>query len=287
MKTLHFSLLVLGLAPAWAFAQPPRCADGSCPLVATSRIEWRQRDDVPGEIYLFVDGFQVGGYRPERGEWRDFDGQTWSSPRALCLPADSARPFSGIEQTSAAGAVRNYGLELDKLSGREGGGYSLCGRSVSRNEALQALAGPGAFHDDSDLLRVTVIGEAQTRATVLEDLDRHEALQTWTGRALVSGLSPGNPRVRDAGFVTAGAPTIYIQAPGGQVLHRQDGYRGPESLAEALQLAERRRKDPNYDPAKDPDLNRLRTDNSLKIKSWHLYLVAGVLLAYLLRRKAS
>lgn len=257
------------------------CPDGRCAVAPSPTVEWRRRSDAPGEAYLFIDGVQAGGYNRARDEWRDFDGRAWSAPRPLFAAPD----FRGVEVTSASGPVRNYGLELDKLPTHDGR-YSLCGRTVTRSEALQALAVGEPFRDDSQLLRVTIIGTPAQRQLVLDDFDRDSALRAWKSRALVSALTPDNPRIRDAGFKTDGTPTIYVQAPSGQVLHRQDEYRGSEPLAEALEIADRRRKDPNYDPSKDPDLNRRTSDNSIRVRTWHLYLGAGLLLALLLRRKA-
>src|SRR5262245_41607072 len=89
-------------------AQPPRCEDGRCEWPRSGRSEWRQRDDVPGEAYLFIDGVQVGGYQRDRDEWRDFDGRVWSAPRALFTPR-AAEPFAGVEERATTGAVRNFG----------------------------------------------------------------------------------------------------------------------------------------------------------------------------------
>ena len=86
-----------------------------------------------------------------------------------------------------------------------------------------------------------------------------------------------------AGFVTTGKPTIYVQAPDGKVLHRQDDYQGgaPE-LAEAI-----RRIDPNYDPKKDFDLRKLlRIPNPLSkvpVAAW--LLAAGLLYGFFAKGK--
>jgi hypothetical protein len=61
----------------------------------------------------------------------------------------------------------------------------------------------------------------------------------------VQDYAPGNWAVKD-GFFTEGKPTIYLQAPNGKVLHRQDDYSdGAAGLATALRKA-----DPNYSPLK-------------------------------------
>jgi len=92
---------------------------------------------------------------------------------------------------------------------------------------------------------------------------------------------PDHWAVARSGFKVDGQPTIYLQAPDGTVLHRQDDYHdGPEALAQAL-----RRTDPHYDPRKDPDLRQRLLPNfrlpSVPVPVW--FLAAGVL--YLLFRR--
>jgi hypothetical protein len=286
MKTFYLVLTVVALANTRVPAQAPPCSGGRCEPRNFSRLEWKQRDDAPGEAYLFIDGVQAGGYHRQRDEWRDYDAGIWSAPRSLgsCWPRDFS--FRGVEQATPAGHIRNFGLELQKIQENRDDGYTLGSRPVTAAEAVRCLGGE-AFHDDSQLLRLTIIGTPAQRQKVIEDLDRHEALQPWKDRTMVCALAPDSPRIRDAGFASAGVPTIYIQTPEGRVLHRQDEYRGAVPLAEVLQIAERRRKDPNYDPGKDPDLNRLRADSFIHFKTWHLYLGAGILLALLFRRKVT
>ena len=63
--------------------------------------------------------------------------------------------------------------------------------------------------------------------------------------------APNNWAVKD-GFFTEGKPTIYLQAPNGKVLHRQDDYSdGASVLATALRKA-----DPNYSPTEDRDARK-------------------------------
>src|SRR5205823_13551401 len=81
------------------------------------------------------------------------------------------------------------------------------------------------------------------------DVTQAPALAEWKDRLVVQAFAPDHWAVARAGFVTSGKPTVYLQTPSGQVLHRQDDYDdGPEGLARAI-----RRADPAYDAKKDPD----------------------------------
>jgi hypothetical protein len=131
--------------------------------------------------------------------------------------------------------------------------------------------------DDAKRLRLTVIGSEPARKQVLQDLASHPALAGLADRLVVQGYDPTAWAVKDYGFVTTGSPTICLQAPDGTVLHRQDTYRGPERLAEAI-----RRADPSYDPKRDPDLNRPTSPLNLPQLPPLALIAAGLLGAYLL-----
>src|SRR5205823_4837668 len=124
---------------------------------------------------------------------------------------------------------------------------SLSGVPVNAAKAREAFS---ALTDDSQLLRLTVIGPASDRQTVIDDVEHHPSLASVHDRLRVQAYDPDHWAVAGAGFVRSGRPTIYLQAPDGKVLHRQDEYRGPDQLAEAI-----RRADPDYHPERDPDLN--------------------------------
>ncbi|HLW66153.1 MAG TPA: hypothetical protein VKS79_12650 [Gemmataceae bacterium] len=230
------------LAAVLAAAQ---CPGGSCPLPARTvtpvRIEWRSRDDEPQQTYLFLDGRQAGGYDVERDEWRSFDADKndWSEPQAL---------FPRRCVGAAGEVVANFGIMQTKLNG-SASHHSINGRSVTEEDALAALQ--GKLTDDSQKLRLTIIGPDDKRRAVLADWNANPSLRALKDKVLVQGYDPGHWAVANSGFRTSGQPTIYLQAPDGKVLHRQDEYRGPDKLAEAIRKA-----DPNYQPNNDPDLNK-------------------------------
>jgi len=230
------------LAAVLAAAQ---CAGGSSPLPARSfslvGLEWRFRDDEPQRAYLFLDGRQAGGYDVEHDQWRSFEPEknVWGEPQALfpcrCLG-------------TATEVVSNFGIMQAKLNGAISH-HSINGRIVSEQDAFAALQ--GKLNDDSQKLRLTIIGPEDKRRAVLADLATNAGLYLLKDKMLVQSYDPSHWTVVNAGFRATGQPTIYLQAPDGKVLHRQDEYRGPDKLAEAIRKA-----DPNYQPDKDPDLNK-------------------------------
>jgi hypothetical protein len=229
------------LAAVLAAAQ---CPGGSCPLPARNvtpvRLEWRFHDEEPQRAYLYLDGLQAGGYDVERDQWRHFDADknVWGDPQALfprrCVGAAAEVPNFGVMQTKLNGSTSHH---------------SINGRSVTEEDALAALQ--GKLTDDSQKLRLTIIGPQEKRQVVLADWNASPSLAALKDKVLVQGYDPTHWAVANAGFRTTGQPNIYLQAPDGKVLHRQDDYRGPDKLAEAIRKA-----DPNYQPNNDPDLNK-------------------------------
>jgi hypothetical protein len=238
------------------------CPGGAC---RPSPIEWRTRADEPNRAYLFVEGRQRGGYDGERDEWRDFNPDTgaWGDARPL-FPNCAGR----------RGGPADFGVMRDRLAAEER--FSLNGVPVKPEQARLALAG---LIDDSQWLRLTIIGSAAERQVVLNDLQSHPTLAELRGRLLVQAYEPDHWAVAAAGFVRTGKPTIYLQAPDGRVLHRQDEYRGPERLAATL-----RRADPDYHPERDPDLDQLPVLSRLtRLPSW-AWALAAILSLFLISR---
>lgn len=146
----------------------------------------------------------------------------------------------------------NFGIDLDKLRAEtRDASYTIKGQPVTRAEMVLALT-QGGLADDTHKLRVTVIGGESDRKAVVNDLAASTELAPYRDAMLVQAYAPDHWAVRDAGFVTTGKPTIYLQRSDGKVLHRQDSYSGGAAqLAEAI-----RRVRPDYDPKKDPDARK-------------------------------
>jgi hypothetical protein len=165
----------------------------------------------------------------------------------------------------------NYGINTDKLSKDE------CYR-VNGNKVTDKPLAP-AVPDDSGKLHLTIIGSEAERRRVLEDLATAPELAEFRDRFHVQDYPPDHWAVCLCGFHCHGHPTIYLQLASGKVLHRQDDYDGPASLAKAL-----RRAASDYDAKKDPDLRNTVFDvHNIPPAAW--LLLGGFGLAFLLSKK--
>jgi hypothetical protein len=216
---------------------------------------WPTRD---GHWGLFKGDDQVGWLNAEDGRYFPrLAGGGWGG---ACEPP-VLRP-----EGKAVGGKPVFGVDPSRIRRDR---TSINGRSVTTQEAIKALE--ANLPDDARHLRVTVIGPDDSRKAVLGDLQTHPSLAAWKGQLVVQEYGPEDWAVKGAGFHAGGTPTIYVQSPGGTVLHRQDGYGGPDELAAAL-----RKLDPNYDAKKDPDRRRILPTLGLNINvPWSVYAVAG------------
>ena len=177
-------------------------------------------------------------------------------PVTLTLRRDEAQPARDTHETTGKAQILsereplNYGIDVDELRKHSRENFTLDGTPLSRTEALAILN--QTLQDDSDTLRLTIIGSEEARRRVREDLAG--PLADEAREFLIQDYPPDHWAVKDAGFHREGNPTIYIQKPDGTVLHRQDDYNGPDEFRAVLEKL--RRPDPNYDPRKDPDLRR-------------------------------
>lgn len=273
MRFCAFSLPVL----VWMFGflgdTRGACGPGGCgryEVIASE--EWRPYAGEPGRFAHYLGGVQVGGYDANLKIYRAYDvtTDTWGPPQRLsskkhscacvagCYCGDEC-PCSGgkrctddctcVARNGAEQAIPNYGVDLSRLSGKHEEVVTLNGHKIPKHRAHEILS--GQLQDDSGKLRLTAIGGPE-RKQLLDDLEK-PPLNEWKDRLLVQSYPLDHWAVTRAGFFTGGRPTIYLQAPDGKVLHRQDDYAdGANGLAEAI-----RRADPAYDPKKDPDLRKL------------------------------
>jgi hypothetical protein len=147
--------------------------------------------------------------------------------------------------------VRNFGIMRDQLA--EGPEKITCNREEITKADAKKLLETGSLTDDSGKLRLTLIGPADLRQKVLDDL--RGPLAPHAKDLLVQSYPADHWSVARAGFQTSGSPTIYLQEASGKVLHRQDDYAdGPDGLKKAIESV--RRPDPSYDRAQDPDRRR-------------------------------
>lgn len=165
-------------------------------------------------------------------------------------PPGASKPEGQLPVVEQDG-VQNFGIDRSRLNG-SAERIMLDGREITPSEAARILQA-GSLADDSGKLRLTVIGTEADRRRVLDDLKG--PLADIAAQCLVQDYPPDHWAVAGAGFYTAGKPTIYVQAPDGKVLHRQDDYAdGAEGFRQAFERL--RKPDPNYRPDKDRDLRR-------------------------------
>jgi hypothetical protein len=238
---------MLSLVLLAALAQPP----GDVPY------RWVQSDADPGRLHLYRGDVQVGGYDLGEHYYRPYDGKTWGARTEPPLPP----PCFGV------------------ASGKIGTGptYRLNGEPIAPRAAYEAVE--KGLDDDGKKLRVSIIGPAAVREKARAELVKHEDFAALRPQVAIRDFAPNHWAMK-AGFVTNGQPTIYCQAPDGQVLHRQDDFTGG---ADALVAALRRARD-GYDPRRDPDL-RSRLAYLPRYASFAALAGAGVLAGVALRRR--
>jgi hypothetical protein len=149
--------------------------------------------------------------------------------------------------TLDAGEV-NFGIDVRELAKHPTESCSINGNEVPRIEAVQALAATASgLRDDRKFLRLTVTGTPDFRRAVAEGLARPDA-ESVRERLLVQSYTPDAWAVKDAGFKPGNQ--IYLQAPDGTVLHRQEDFAGGvAALVETIRKA-----DASYRSERDPDL---------------------------------
>jgi hypothetical protein len=127
------------------------------------------------------------------------------------------------------------------------------GCPLSREKAFNALA--NGVPDDTDFLRVTWVGPADTAAKLRSDLAG--PLSEWGGKiCFQTYASADDPMLKDTatGQPLGAVAGLLVQAPSGLPLWYAADYKGAPDLAHGLQVADARRKDPKWDPAKWPAL---------------------------------
>lgn len=260
------------------------CDGQQCRVV---RYQWVEFTADRRKHVLLRENITVGGWDYDACHWLDCIRGVWDTKNPKSVPpftvpgiesntsAPAAGGFIGRVEQTADGPCLNSGVE-EKFISRDRPRYTRCGKEVCREESIQSLMRKSdEIADDSDLDRLTVIGPLAERKRVLADLNAAPELAEFKGKLLVMSYDPANWAVANCGFFTGGRPTIYLQAPDGTVKHRQDSYeQGAAGLAEAL-----RRRNPNYDPANDPDLLKSTPlmIGGMKVSTKPILIGAGIL----------
>lgn len=235
MRLLIIAALAVALGPVIAAAQ---WGLGGCgpvgPVVFAQEpaaYRWYTLPDHPGRCYLFHGKQQVGEYDHVHHVYRpllDYQKEVWGG---VCEPPIPP-PLFGV-QASKVGT---------------GPAYAIDGKPVTRAEAIQAAA--EGIPDDKDKLRATVIAKGDQGKKVADDVKKE--LGPAAKDFIVRAYPPDHFALKAQGFKTD-ADGVYVQAPDGKVLHRQDDLDGgAPAVAESLLRAKK-----DYDLKRDPDLRKL------------------------------
>lgn len=147
-------------------------------------------------------------------------------------------PISG-PKIPAGVQAKNFGVAHDKIpKARE-----WYGGTVSPTKVIGAGDAPERVH-------VTAIGPGASAAleSWRKDPEFRRIESAWGDRLAVQAFDdPANPLVADVGLPAGGSPDIVVQLGSGRVVYRAASDPGPGVI-----VGEIRKRDPAYDPAKDP-----------------------------------
>lgn len=215
-------------------------------------FSWVPTDD-PRQVALYHNSVQVGVYKVPERVYLEMDAKGDFKQSTLPTPIpDKYLDLFPIKK------IANYGIDLSEMRGRPESYYHN-GRSITKESAL-LLMGTQGIPDDSEFIRITVIGPDSIRKRVRDDLYNDPALSDFRAITVVQDYPKDHWAVNGVGFELTTEVAIYVQSPDGTVIHRQDDYAdGAIGLATAL-----RKVDSNRRKGGDPDL-RATLEGSLLV----------------------
>lgn len=241
MRYLLASLVALVASCGTAIGQ---CGPGGCsvPLVragndAASQVhyEWRRHND--DQDLLYANGVCLGGWDYETSTFTEWLGQRWGRVGLRCPIAPPTRVVAQLPT----------GVDESKLLGGEKA--TRRGVAISIEDARHVIEGGvdvSQLKDDSHLQRITIISKDDAkRAAARKEIEASDVLRGARPKLVVWDASSDDWSVKDSGFKCDG-DCIYLQAPDGRVLMRQDSL-DVKGVVDAL----RKRRD-DYDPKRDP-----------------------------------
>jgi hypothetical protein len=215
-------------------------------------FSWVPTDD-SRQVALYKDSVQVGVYKVPERVYLEMDSK--GNFKESTLPTPIPEKYLDLFPIKK---MANYGIELSEMKGRPESYYHN-GRSITKESAL-LLMGTQGIPDDSQFIRITVIGSDAIRKKVRDDLYNDPALSDFRSFTVVQDYPKDHWAVNGVGFEANSEIAIYVQSPDGTVVHRQNDYTdGAVGLATAL-----RKVDPNYRKGGDPDL-RATLEGSLLV----------------------
>jgi hypothetical protein len=273
--------------PYLNFTSP--CGPNGCNVATRPIYKWVQVPNV-SQVALYEDNVQVGNFDYDRKVYCPFRGNSeWGEPTEPPTPPPTAPTTTkkldvGAKKAEMPGStidengVQNFGILPDPHEAQDPEPrYQVNGREATKGQVIQAFEGQAV--DQSTKLRLTVIGPRQSRQAVLEDVKRTPDLRGVVSNFLLKDYDPTDWEVARSGFFTQGSPTIYVQAPTGKVLHRQDSYTGAEDLASVLRKA-----NDQYKAEADPNLSHAAVFGlfGIPLEAW---VVIAIVLYFVIPRK--
>lgn len=171
-----------------------------------------------------------------------------AAPVAFQTVAPQDEPKPAPKKEPAPEKDDLFGVDWDKIGT---GDTDKTGKQITPWQAFVFAQGDQNY--PKGLCRLVVIGTDAERAPVKKAFDNmttteREQIAPWFVTADHWSLkaSDGGPTL----FETGGKPTVYLLAPNGGVIHRQDGWNSEEDAA-AIRNGLKK-----YDPKRDPDLRK-------------------------------
>jgi hypothetical protein len=192
MKSKLIALFLVLMATPGILAQ---CRGGQCYIQQPQKQNWYYVGQYPNGYYMIL---RDGQWVYQKNQYPDQDAEP--------VPTEKPIPKALQEQ--------NFGVDKDKLSGEDA--YTVHSQhgscEISKQEAYKIVG--DTLKDDSNKLRVTVIGDDGTQKKVLADINSLiKDINDW---AIVRGYPPGHWALTP-GFVQSGSPTVYCQTPSSNV----------------------------------------------------------------------
>jgi hypothetical protein len=263
MKALIFTILAFIVAASASFGQwgGRSCAVAQSPQVffqAPQPLQWRTSPEIPDEAQLYRGGVQIGSWCFSEQYYLPIIGNQWGQKQDKApiapppvivgqkkvtqplVPNDPEPKVDPIDE------IPNFGVEWDKIADHQA---TYQGRVIPCDKAIELIG--KQVPDDSKKFRLTIIGtDAEHKEALLQfaslEPEVKDRFNTWAVGSDHWSLKDGV--TGQTVFNTKGNPVLYVQAPDGQVLHRQDD---PKDLPQAIRKAVK-----NYDQTKDPDLRK-------------------------------
>lgn len=299
--TPSYAPAIAGWVPT--LPQAPHLSPSFNSFQVTAPVERYRWVAVPGnddQEALLEHGKQIGCWSKSGAYYRALNADGSWGPKAYRTPDGYwSRPVVGVKSApahpkkkmedlvNAESTKPNFGMNY-KPAGPK---YTLCEggkhKDIDRRAAMSLVDNtPSAsdIPDDSKKFRLVFVGKKEDRTRALSDCEKLS--EHIKSKVILHAYDPDSPIAKQMALVNDGKPTVYLQAPDGQILGRNLDGTWDTSRVEAIEETVK-----NYDPAKDADL-RLRPKvipnpipDVSQIPGWVWGLAGGGLVLLLMRKK--